>query len=136
MGCGYSVYSTSGDIIFKHRGPKKGARKVIKMFEKENGLLFRLEMNGGQWAFYNDTKEYEFYVQYVFEDGSEVEPLGDATLTEMEDGTTIVETTVYPLETQMFLSGDITGGHGRIEARPLSERYRREKLKIKIARGS
>ncbi|KAH9599599.1 protein of unknown function DUF1935 [Trypanosoma melophagium] len=135
MGCGYSVYSEKDDIVFKHtKMPTHGIRKVIKMFKKENGLLFRLELEGGDWAFYNDTNEYEFHVRYAFDGDSEVEALENATLTEMEDGTVVVELIVYPRETAMFIHGDITGGKGRVEALPVSERYRREKIRRKLVK--
>ncbi|ORC89643.1 small myristoylated protein-1 [Trypanosoma theileri] len=133
MGCGYSVYSEKDDVIFKHtKAPAPGIRKVVKMFKKENGLLFRLELQGGEWAFYNDTDEYEFHVRYVFNGDSDIDALDDATLSEMDDGTVVVELIVYPRETAMFVKGDITGAQGRVEAQPVSERYKREKIKRKV----
>ncbi|PWV16988.1 putative calpain-like cysteine peptidase [Trypanosoma cruzi] len=92
-------------------------------------------MDEGKWGFYNDTKEYEFHVFYTFYEGSSVEPIGGTTVTRNEDGTIIAEIIAYPLETLIFIEGEIDGAKGRIEAYPVSERYKREAIKRKVLRS-
>lgn len=134
MGCGYSTYSAQEDIVWKHGGPPEEPLKAVKMFPKEqNGLLFRLLYDDGErWAFYNDTKVYEFHIRYYFSRDSEIEALKHATLTELENGNKLVELIVYPKETQDFIVGVVGSYSSTVEAVPASERYTLEKSKDNV----
>ncbi|CAD2217368.1 small myristoylated protein-1 [Angomonas deanei] len=134
MGCGYSTFSAEDDVVWKHGGPPEEPLKAIKMFpKKQNGLLFRLIYDDGErWAFYNDTKEYEFHIRYYFSKDSDIEARSNATLTELENGNKLVEIIVYPLETQDFMVGVPGSYTSTVEAMPLSDRYKQEKEKEKF----
>ncbi|EPY33460.1 calpain-like cysteine peptidase [Strigomonas culicis] len=110
MGCGYSTFSAQEDIVWRFGGPPEEPLKAIKMFpKKQNGLLFRLLYDEGErWAFYNDTKEYEFHIRYYFSRESDIEALGHATLSELENGNKLVEIIVYPKG-----DGGLHGGRAR-----------------------
>ncbi|CCW70974.1 unnamed protein product [Phytomonas sp. Hart1] len=133
MGCGYSTFSASEDIVWKYGGPIDTPIKAIKVFPKiENGLLFRILYDGGdRWSFYNDTKEYEFHIRYFFSSDSYIEALHNATLTLLENGQKLVEIIVYPLETEDFIAGCPIGYTSTIEGIPSSNRYKLEKIRSK-----
>lgn len=87
------------------------------------GLLYRIaDQNEGRWAFYNNSKDYEFHIKYLFGADSHLEALGDATLEVQDDGI-LAEMVVYPLETKDFVQGTIDGYESKLEALPLSEEY-------------
>ncbi|CAG9573195.1 calpain-like cysteine peptidase, Clan CA, family C2 [Leishmania major strain Friedlin] len=87
------------------------------------GLLYRItdEEEGGL-AFYNNSKDYEFHIKYLFGADSELNAVGDTKL-EMQDDGILAEVVVYPLETKPFVQGTIDGYETKLEALPLSEEY-------------
>lgn len=127
MGCGHSAeLQVEDEINWKYGGPVEEPQKTIKIFpEIKNGLLFRLLYDDGErWAFYNDTNQCEFHIRYFFSRDSEIEPLRNATVTELQNGMKLVEIIVYPFETQDFISG--TPGHftSTIEAIPVTNHFK------------
>ncbi|KAF8285603.1 calpain-like cysteine peptidase, Clan CA, family C2 [Trypanosoma cruzi] len=88
-----------------------------------NGLLLRIiDRNTGTWAFFNNSRDYEFHVAYLLNPDSAVQALSKTIITPQDDGV-LCETSVYPLETQRFFVGDVTGFESKIEALPLSAEY-------------
>ncbi|ORC88961.1 calpain-like cysteine peptidase, Clan CA, family C2 [Trypanosoma theileri] len=88
-----------------------------------NGLLLRIiDERTGTWGFYSNTEDYEFHIFYLFGVDSTLEPFGQTTMTEEDDGI-MCEMTLYPLETKKFVQGDVSSYECKIEARPLSEEY-------------
>ncbi|AYU78405.1 hypothetical protein, conserved [Leishmania donovani] len=87
------------------------------------GLLYRItdEEEGGL-AFYNNSKDYEFHIKYLFGADSQLNAVGDTKL-EMQDDGILAEVVVYPLETKHFVQGTIDGYESKLEALPLSEEY-------------
>ncbi|KAH9601189.1 protein of unknown function DUF1935 [Trypanosoma melophagium] len=88
-----------------------------------NGLLLRIiDERTGTWAFFSNTKDYEFHITYLFGVDSTLEPFGHTTMSEEDDGI-LCEMVLYPLETERFVRGDVSSFECKIEARPLSEEY-------------
>ncbi|KEG06776.1 calpain-like cysteine peptidase, Clan CA, family C2 [Trypanosoma grayi] len=88
-----------------------------------NGLLYRIiDDSTGTWGFYNNSQDYEFYVMYLFDIGSTIQPLNQTSMVEQDDGF-LCEVAVLPSETQRFIVGDVTGYESKIEARPLADEY-------------
>lgn len=88
-----------------------------------NGLLYRLENTGtSEWAFFNNSRDYEFHITYLFGADSEIEALGDATMEVQDDGI-LCQVVVYPLETRLLMAGTPDGYESKLEALPLSEEY-------------
>lgn len=92
--------------------------------EKGNGLLFRIVTAKKEWAFYNDTKDYEFHVTVTFEEDCEIEALGKTELQQNEDGKWIGKVVVYPTETAMFIRGRINGFKSKMDALSVSDEGR------------
>ncbi|CBH08943.1 calpain-like cysteine peptidase, Clan CA, family C2, (fragment), partial [Trypanosoma brucei gambiense DAL972] len=67
-------------------------------------------------------KDYEFHVTFLFSANSLFEPLDKATAAQQDDGI-LCEVTIYPLETQRFVKGEITGYESKIDALLLSDDY-------------
>jgi hypothetical protein len=87
------------------------------------GLLYRYsDESTGCWTFYNNSKDYEFHIKYLFGADSRLEALGDTTMETQDDGI-LAEMVVYPLETKKFVQGTIDGYESKLEALPLTEEY-------------
>ncbi|KAG5480040.1 hypothetical protein LSCM1_06462 [Leishmania martiniquensis] len=122
MGCFHSTSQvahqdpTNGFMYTKP--PAKGTR--VALF---GGLLYRItDEEKGRWAFYNNSKDYEFHIKYLFGSDSRLEALGNTTLEVQDDGI-LVQMVLYPLETKDFVQGTIDGYESKLEALPLSEEY-------------
>ncbi|EPY23567.1 calpain-like cysteine peptidase, Clan CA, family C2 [Strigomonas culicis] len=88
-----------------------------------NGLLYRIvNTESCEWAFFNNSRDYEFHVKYLFGLDSQISTLGDTTLERGDDGL-LCGCIVYPLETKMFISGMVDGYESKLEALPLTEEY-------------
>ncbi|KAG8343933.1 calpain like cysteine peptidase Clan CA family C2 [Trypanosoma vivax] len=88
-----------------------------------NGLLYRLtDERDGTIGFFNNSKDYEFQISYLFTSDSMIEPLDKTAVMEQDDGI-LCEVVVYPLESQRFVRGSVVGFESKIEAVPLSEEY-------------
>lgn len=98
------VQSVNGEPTYK--GTYAG-----KCFKTQgNGLLFRIvDEHEGRWAFYNDTKDYRMHVYATFGSRSRIQALGNARFEENSEGRFVVEVTVEPQETEMFIEGDVNG---------------------------
>lgn len=87
------------------------------------GLLYRFaDEEQGRWTFYNNSKDYEFHIKYLFGADSRLEALGDTVMETQDDGI-LAELVVYPLETKKFVQGTIDGYESKLEALPLTEEY-------------
>ncbi|KPI88157.1 putative calpain-like cysteine peptidase Clan CA family C2 [Leptomonas seymouri] len=87
------------------------------------GLLYRYsDEEKGRWTFYNNSKDYEFHIKYLFGADSRLESLDDTTMEVQDDGI-LAETVLYPLETKKFVQGTIDGYESKLEALPLTEEY-------------
>jgi heat shock protein HslJ len=102
-------------------GPTYKGTHCTKCFKTEgNGLLFRIvNENEKKWAFYNDTDDYRMHVQASFGSRSSIEPLNNARMYQDEDGRYIVEVTVDPQATEMFIYGDVNGFKMTYNAQPI-----------------
>lgn len=91
-----------------------------------NGLLWRILKTDTTWAFYNDTQEYEMYVQFKFGPDSKLKVAGRATtLSEPgSDGWLTAKVIVYPGDTELFVKGSHNGYKSSVAAKPLSQEYR------------
>ncbi|KPA82004.1 hypothetical protein ABB37_03181 [Leptomonas pyrrhocoris] len=84
--------------------------EVYKCFKEHgNGLLFRLvDKTHHRWAFYNDTTDVVASVKVAFHPRARIELLGKAeAATEPETGTVVYTLRVEPLETAVFVQGDV-----------------------------
>ncbi|CBZ14621.1 conserved hypothetical protein [Leishmania braziliensis MHOM/BR/75/M2904] len=104
---------------YMYTNPKaKGTKEALF-----GGLLYRIiDEQEGCWAFYNNSKDYEFHIKYLFGADSHVNALSDTAVTVQDDGI-LAEVSVYPLETKDFVRGMIDGYESKLEALPLSEEY-------------
>ncbi|KAG5506488.1 hypothetical protein JKF63_05991 [Porcisia hertigi] len=120
-----SAHSTG---LMPNQDPTKGymyTKPRAKGTKKElfGGLLYRIVDEGaGRWAFYNNSKDYEFHIKYLFGADSRLKALGNTTIEEQDDGI-LAEMVVYPLETKDFVEGIVDGYESKLEALPLSEEY-------------
>ncbi|RNF20125.1 calpain-like cysteine peptidase, Clan CA, family C2 [Trypanosoma conorhini] len=116
MGSPYSKYGSHGLLA----NPEMHGDLETWLF---NGLLLRvIDTSTGTWAFFNNSKDYEFHITYLLNADSMVEPLNKTTIEVQDDGI-LCEMMVYPLETQRFIVGEVTGYESKIEALPLSDDY-------------
>ena len=106
---------------FKNGSPKITGGQEIACFQ--NGLLWRI-VKDDLWAFYNDTQEYEMYVQFRFGPDSVITALGTTVITEEQDGWHTAKAIIYPGETDSFVKGKYNGYKSSIAAKPLSQEYR------------
>ncbi|EPY39777.1 calpain-like cysteine peptidase, Clan CA, family C2 [Angomonas deanei] len=120
-----------------NKQPKNGAEFFLEgptdfpydekkvMFERNNGLLFRLINNEThQWAFYNDTKKYEFHVTTTFSSqSSDLVALGKTSLVEIPDGH-VAKIIVYPGKTEPFVQGNMVGFETSVDGKLLTNEYR------------
>eukprot|EP00796_Vickermania_ingenoplastis_P011737 gene11736-biopygen8495 len=118
MGCAAST--PAAPIEFLHGHPTFHGDEVVKCFEKDNGLLFRIVDNKkGEWAYYNDTKEYEMHVKVSFSDDCDFEALGNTQLEQLENGEFRAVLKVAPLATEMFIKGKVNGFKAKMDAIPM-----------------
>ncbi|KPA76207.1 hypothetical protein ABB37_07959 [Leptomonas pyrrhocoris] len=105
----------------QNTGPTYKGTHCTKCFKTEgNGLLFRIvNENEKKWAFYNDTEDHRMHVQASFGSRSSIEPLNNARMYQDEDGRFIVEVTVNPQTTEMFIHGDVNGFKMTYDAQPI-----------------
>ncbi|GET88177.1 calpain-like cysteine peptidase, putative [Leishmania tarentolae] len=90
----------------------------------EDGLLFRIvEKNNNRWSFYNDTTHTQMNVEIVFGRNSSVRALENTEVEKLENGSYRATVTVYPMETELFVEGDVNGFTSSISAVPLTEDY-------------
>lgn len=105
----------------QHVGPTYKGTYCNKCFKTEgNGLLFRVvNEHEKKWAFYNDTEDFRMHIQATFGARSQIEPLDNATMSQTEDGRYVVEVTVEPQTTEMFIHGDVNGFKVLYNAQPV-----------------
>ncbi|KAH9597936.1 protein of unknown function DUF1935 [Trypanosoma melophagium] len=110
------------DIKYENGKPTFEGETVVKCFKDNgNGLLFRIVNEAKkQWAFYNDTKDYNMVVKLAFGKDSSVKPLGKTKMeTDPSTGEFKCELHVAPLETEMFIDGTPNGYKINFEANPI-----------------
>lgn len=124
MGCGASSPTADSKPVFINGKPDFEADEVVKCFQVRNGLVFRL-MNSKtkEWAYYNDTKEYEVHVKVTFNQGSRIVALGNTRLLPLADdddpenkGASVAYLTVAPLATELFVKGENNGYDAKLDA--------------------
>ncbi|GET92109.1 hypothetical protein, conserved [Leishmania tarentolae] len=84
--------------------------EVYKCFKDYgNGLVFRLvDKDQRRWAFYNDTTDVVALVRVQFSAGAHIKPLGHTVPScDQETGGILYELRVNPLETALFVEGDV-----------------------------
>lgn len=101
----------SAEINYENGKPTFEADKVTKCFKDNgNGLLFRMENSEKkQWAFYNDTKNYDMVVKVSFGKDSKIDALGKTKMETAESGEFNCELEIEPMATEMFISGEPNG---------------------------
>ncbi|EPY34294.1 calpain-like cysteine peptidase, Clan CA, family C2 [Strigomonas culicis] len=138
MGRGQSKdrFPKEGDFFLE--GPQNFAYDTRKpVFARHNGLLFRLiNSPERQWAYYNDTKKYEFHVTATIgPQSTNLMALGKTSLVEVPEGGWVAKTIVYPGLTEPFLQGNIVGFDSSVDAVLLTneykEKHREEKKQAK-----
>ncbi|CAC9478338.1 putative META domain containing protein [Leishmania infantum JPCM5] len=105
----------------QHGGPTYKGTYCNKCFKTEgNGLLFRIvNEHEKKWAFYNDTEDLRIRVRATFGARSKIEALGNANMYKDDDGRYVVEVTVDPQATEMFIQGDVNGFRVLYDAQPI-----------------
>ncbi|AIN97505.1 hypothetical protein LPMP_200130 [Leishmania panamensis] len=100
--------------VYCHRGPDLAVMphfdEVYKCFKDYgNGLVFRLvDRRQRRWAFYNDTSDVVALVRVEFPPGAYIQPLGHTVLgRDPETGSVLYELRVNPLETALFVEGEV-----------------------------
>ncbi|CAJ1023677.1 Domain of unknown function (DUF1935), putative [Leishmania lindenbergi] len=115
--------STKRGVTYKNGSPAFKGDEVVKGFDKDNGLLFRIvkkKKKGGQtWAFYNDTTQYNMVIKVIFTTGCELTALGSTKLVEREKGEWVATVMVMPGRTEMFVEGKIEGFKSNMDAYPV-----------------
>ncbi|EAN85448.1 putative calpain-like cysteine peptidase [Trypanosoma cruzi] len=112
------------EIKYENGQPTFEGPTVVKCFKDNgNGLLFRIvNEEKKQWAFYNDTKEYNMNVKAAFGKDSKVEPLGSTKMEKDEaTGEFKCEVQVPPLATVLFVEGEPNGYKLNFEANPVAK---------------
>lgn len=102
-------------------GPTFKGTHVVKCFKTEgNGLLFRIinEVDD-QWALYNDTPDYRMHVHATFGSRSTIKALGNSKLERDDKDKYVVECTIEPGATEMFVVGKVNGFKMLYSAEPL-----------------
>ncbi|KAG5481548.1 hypothetical protein LSCM1_05568 [Leishmania martiniquensis] len=104
----------------QHGTPTYKGTYYSKCFKNEgNGLLFRIvNEHEKKWAFYNDTEEFRMHVRATFGSRSHIDALDNATMHQDDDGRYVVEVTVDPQTTEMFIQGDVNGFKLVYDAQP------------------
>lgn len=123
MGCGAST--AKSDVTFLNGKPTFQGDEITKGFEKDNGLLFRIvNKKKRQWAYYNDTTQYEMHIKVTFNEDCDIKALGKTTIEQLETGQWVAAVVVFPGETEMFIEGRVNGFKSKMDALPLSDEYR------------
>lgn len=93
-----------------------------------DGQLFRINEtgNGDRWSYYNDTLSNQMQVTVEFGDGSVITALDNTTLVNNDNGTFTATVTIYPLETELFISGTVTSFKSKMVSAELSDQYLRD----------
>ncbi|RNE96320.1 calpain-like cysteine peptidase, partial [Trypanosoma rangeli] len=105
MGCGASK---SPSVVYVNGRPTFEGDEVVKGFDEGNGLLFRIVNNKKrQWAYYNDTTEYEMHVKVNFGEDCDIRALGKTHLEKLDSGEYLATVVIYPCETEMFIEGRV-----------------------------
>ncbi|KPA75246.1 calpain-like cysteine peptidase putativecalpain-like cysteine peptidase Clan CA family C2 [Leptomonas pyrrhocoris] len=128
--------SSKGDGEFNCGGPQDFPfDEKFPLFEKGNGLLFRLVDNKEKrWAFYSDSKKYEFHVTVNFGPNSRnLVALGNTYLAEDVDGGWSAKTIVYPGKTEPFIQGEVVGFDSVVNAVLLTTEYKERRKEEKKA---
>lgn len=105
-------------------------QEPIKLFQVDDGLLFRLvNKKKGEWAYYNDSTNYDMHVKVTFKEDCHIQALGNTTLTALNElkpgenpgkGACIAEVMVPPGGTCPFIKGHVNGFDAKVEAIPRS----------------
>ncbi|CCW64475.1 unnamed protein product [Phytomonas sp. EM1] len=102
---------------FVNGTPDFKADEIIKQFEQNNGILFRLvNKKKRQWAYYNDSKEYEMRIQVIFNPDCDIKALGETKLEQLDNGEYMATVTVGPLKTELFIKGRVNGFKAKMDA--------------------
>ncbi|ORC86291.1 calpain-like cysteine peptidase [Trypanosoma theileri] len=112
------------EINYENGKPTFKGNNVVKCFNNDgNGLLFRIiNEKKKQWAFYNDTKDYNMIVQLYFGRDSKVRPLGKTKMeTDSSTGDLKCELNVPPLKTEVFIEGSPNGYRLKLDADPIDK---------------
>eukprot|EP00796_Vickermania_ingenoplastis_P011739 gene11739-biopygen8496 len=120
MGCGSSAPVL--DVEYLNGEPSFKGDEVVKCFEKDNGLLFRIVNNKkGEWAYYNDTTDYNMHVKVTFSPDCEIKPLGTTQFKKL--GSDEIEATIVvpPVSTEMFIKGKVNGFRSKMDAIPAED---------------
>lgn len=121
------IYRETGEappkVDFRNGEPDLNG-EVTNCFE-EPGLLYRIvDKKNKTWAFYNDSRAFEVHVTCTFGKHSKIQPLDKASMKRDEStGEYVVEVTVYPSETELFVKGFVNGFTSKLRAMPLSDDY-------------
>ncbi|KPI82608.1 putative calpain-like cysteine peptidase putative cysteine peptidase Clan CA family C2 [Leptomonas seymouri] len=110
------------EIDFRNGKPSYEGHRIFKCFKsRSNGLLFRV-VNDSElcWAFYNDMSDYNVKIRCTVGAKSHVKPLGKTTMTTNKiTGEKVLEVSVRPCETELFLDGVTKGFRLCYEAHPI-----------------
>lgn len=122
MGCGGSSTNNHDEIEYLNGEPTFEGDMVVKGFEKDNGLLFRIvNRKTREWAFYNDTKDYVMDVRVTFKNGGKLKALGKTQLRQLENGDVEATVQIAPLATEMFIKGKVNGFTSKMKADPIDD---------------
>ncbi|CCW66387.1 unnamed protein product [Phytomonas sp. Hart1] len=115
MGCKSS--KNKGYEEFLNGKPDFKADKVIKQFDHGNGILFRLVNHSKQeWAYYNDSKEYDMHIQIIFNPDCDIKALGETKLEKLDSGEYMATVVVLPLQCEPFVKGRVNGFKAKMDA--------------------
>ncbi|GET87647.1 hypothetical protein, conserved [Leishmania tarentolae] len=105
----------------QHGHPAYKGTYCSKCFKTNgNGLLFRIvNEHEKKWAFYNDTDDMRIRVCATFGARSKVQALDNATMSKDDKGCCVIEVTVDPQATEMFIQGDVNGFRVLYDAQPV-----------------
>ncbi|KAG5471580.1 hypothetical protein LSCM4_03128 [Leishmania orientalis] len=107
-----------GTSLFRYCGPS--VKGVVSLVIDE-GVLYRIATDGGDWAFYNDTRCYTVQVRYRVAAGSTATPGLSVTVAERgADQELSME--VGPEETKVLLTGRVVGFENLCKAAMLPRR--------------
>lgn len=103
-------------------------QEPVKLFEAEDGLLYRLvNKKSTEWAYYNDSKDYDMHVKVTFKEDCDIKPLENTKITPVHDlepgqvtgrGECVAEVVVPPCSTCLFIKGHVNGFDAKVEAIP------------------
>lgn len=116
---------------FKNGTPNfKFDQEPVKLFEAEDGLLYRLvNKKKHEWAYYNDSTGYTMNVNVTFKEDCDIQALGNTTLKQLGElreekrvgrGECVGEVTVAPGCTELFIKGHVNGFDAKVDAIPVA----------------